>query len=153
LALPPGRGCAILVNFHVWHRGTRRTRAAPRRPMLKFQFFTASHPSPRNFGAAGSDVLECRCDPYSGTGATEGIQAMWRDSWAYLRGLPSPCGVVLSHARRIQCATLARTTGASKDGPIRHAASFDPIINQHDIALKHIYVFISEIICYDDSMM
>ena len=95
LILPVNQGCCVLINFHLWHRGTRRLAEDKRRVMLKFQVFSASNPA-REKGSSPSP------NPYAGSGAPAGTQAMWMDSLAWLRGEPSPSSSVLSELRREQ---------------------------------------------------
>ena len=43
------QACAVLIHFHLWHRGTKRlieefTEEHPARPMIKFQFFAPTIP-------------------------------------------------------------------------------------------------------------
>jgi hypothetical protein len=97
LTLPVNQGCCVLINFHLWHRGTRRLAEGKRRAMLKFQVFSASNPACRTGSASSADA-----NPYAGGGAPEGTQAMWMDSLVWLRGEPSPSSAALPEPRREQ---------------------------------------------------
>ena len=51
--LKTGQAFAVMIHFHIWHRGTKRlieefTKEHPARPMVKFQFFNTQHTNQTN---------------------------------------------------------------------------------------------------------
>ena len=76
-------GTAVLLDYNMFHRGTRRMPGALWRCMFKLQFFRVSMPA-----APGWDTASRGPDPapFAGLGRDAGDEAMWTAVWHWLRG-------------------------------------------------------------------
>eukprot|EP01052_Picozoa_sp_SAG31_P033535 SAG31_NODE_3806_length_3866_cov_1.907619_1_plen_451_part_00 len=103
---PLAQGTAIMIHFHMHHRGSKRLvdperieswadskkREAPFRPMVKFQFYSTSEPTSANWDSGPLGVPGAQADWGALSGvhgdfrAARQVTAVWDDVLGWLRG-------------------------------------------------------------------
>ena len=83
--LKTGQAFAVMIHFHIWHRGTKRlieefTKEHPARPMVKFQFFTTHIPTKPTWNHNPKFL------PFPNATLTNPMLNVWRSIYTWMKG-------------------------------------------------------------------
>ena len=118
-------GTAVIMDYNIFHRGTRRMPGGLWRAMFKLQFFRTTAPDPSSPSwdcREGQGVAVPR--PFAASGASEAQQSIWEGVLRWLKGGAAATGPAVSQRQQLLVAASDATLRSSTKDIERVGAAY-----------------------------